>query len=122
MRRSESPTAVRPCHRPVGVGGTVNGYGMLVLGDTIVVERDGAEVARSTVDGLGRFVAAARDLKLGWGRFPDDAEVIFLYDRADNWFGYAVNLDWTDGSEWGHAPFGEATTTGAHPRSRRRNR
>jgi hypothetical protein len=57
------------------------------------------------VRGLGRFATAARDLRLGWGRFPDDAEVIYLYDRADACFGYAVNLDWPDGSEWGYAPF-----------------
>ena len=64
------------------------------------------EVARSRVEGLGRLVAAANDLKLGWGQFPDGAEVIFLYDKADACFGYAVNLacDWC--SEWGYAPFG----------------
>ena len=38
--------------------------------------------------------------------FPDDVEVIYLYDRVDDCFGYAVNLDWPDGSEWGYAPFG----------------
>jgi hypothetical protein len=31
--------------------------------------------------------------------------VLFLYDRADDCFGYALNLDWPDGSEWGYAPF-----------------
>ncbi len=89
----------------IGVGGTVNGYGVLVLGDVLVVEHDGTEVARSRVAGLGRFVASARDLKLGWGQFPDDAEVIYLYDNGDDGFGYAVNLvcDWY--SEWGYAPF-----------------
>jgi hypothetical protein len=35
---------------------------------------------------LGRFVAAARDLKLGWGRFPDGAEVVYLYDAGDGGF------------------------------------
>jgi hypothetical protein len=91
----------------IGVGGTVNGYGVLVLGDIVVVERAGEEIARSRVEGLGRFVAAGRDLKLGWGQFPDDAEVIFLYDKGDACFGSALNLDWPDGSEWGFAPFAE---------------
>src|SRR5438093_11803371 len=91
----------------VGVGGTVNGYGVLVLGDVLIVERDGEGIARSRVEGLGRFATAAHDLRLGWGQFPDGAEVIFLYDRADGCFGYAVNLDWPDGSEWGYAPFAE---------------
>jgi hypothetical protein len=60
------------------------------------------------VEGLSRFATAARDLRLGWGRFADGAEVIYLYDRADDCFGYAVNLDWPDGSEWGYAPFAGA--------------
>jgi hypothetical protein len=70
--------------------------------------RDGGRSARRTVDGLARFVAAARDLQLGWGQFPDDAEVIYLYDKGDDCFGYALNLacDWS--SEWGYAPFADA--------------
>jgi hypothetical protein len=77
----------------------------LVLGDLVVIERDGAKVARATVEGQGRFATSARDLRLGWGRFPDDAEVIFIYDKNDDCFGYALNLEWPDGSEWGYAPF-----------------
>jgi hypothetical protein len=89
----------------IGIGGIVNGYGILILGDDLLVERDGVEVARSRVEGLGRFATAERDLTLGWGQFPDGAEVIFLYDKGDDNFGYAVNLacDWC--SEWGYAPF-----------------
>lgn len=103
MNRTGSDTLAR-----VGVGGTVNGYGVLVLGDLVVIECDGEEIARRTVEGLGWFATAAGDLRLGWGRFPDDAEVIFLYDRGDACFGYAVNLDWPDGSEWGYAPIADA--------------
>ena len=88
-----------------GVGGTIHRYGVLVLGDVVVIERGGAEVARSRVVGLGRFVAAARDLKLGWGQFPDDAEVIYLYDAGDGGFGYALNLSCGWCGEWGYAPF-----------------
>ncbi len=43
--------------------------------------------------------------RLGWGRFPDGAEVLYLYDRDDGGFGYAVNLTMPDCSEWGYAPF-----------------
>jgi hypothetical protein len=69
---------------------------VLVLGDVATVTRGGAEVVRREVEGLGGFVAAARDLKLGWGVFPDGSEVIYVYDRADDGFGYALNLacDW----------------------------
>jgi hypothetical protein len=50
-------------------------------------------------------VRAARDLRLGWRRFPDGAEVVYLYDKDDDGFGYALNLacDWS--SEWGYSPF-----------------
>src|SRR5688572_7683307 len=89
----------------VGVGGTIHAVAVLVLGDVVTIERDEVEVARRTVEGLGRFVAAARELKLGWGQFPDGAEVVYLYDAGDGGFGYALNLDWPDGSEWGYAPF-----------------
>ena len=89
----------------IGVGGTINGYGVLVLGDVVTIERDGAQVARRRVEGLGRFVSAARDLKLGWGAFPDGAEVIYVHDAEDGGFGFALNVSWPDGSEWGYAPF-----------------
>src|SRR5262249_37829733 len=89
----------------VGIAGSVNGYTVLVMADTIIVRRDDVEIARTTVHGFGRFATSPKDLKLGWGRFPDDAEVIFVYDRADDLFGYALNLacDWC--SEWGYALF-----------------
>jgi hypothetical protein len=92
----------------VGITGTVNGYAVLIIGNQIIVSRDGEEIDRRTVDGIGSYAAAARDLRLGWGQFPDDAQVIFAYDKADECFGYAINLDWPDGSEWGYAPFPSA--------------
>jgi hypothetical protein len=99
-------TATNETMHQLGVGGMINDYGVLVVNDVVVIERDGAVVARRRVEGLGRFVAAARDLRLGWGRFPDGAEVVYLYDKGDGGFGYALNLacDWS--SEWGYAPFG----------------
>ena len=50
--------------------------------------------------------ASRRTMTPGWGRFPDGAEVISLYDTGDEGFGDAVNLacDWC--SEWGYALFG----------------
>jgi hypothetical protein len=50
------------------------------------------------------MLGPARDLRLGWGRFRDDAGLIYVYDKGDACFGYALNLDWPDGSEWGYAP------------------
>src|SRR5215207_5592776 len=46
--------------------------------------------------------------KLGWGRFPDGAEVISVYDPADGKWGYAVNVTVSQRSDWGYAPFGRA--------------
>jgi len=88
----------------IGTGGSINGYDVLVLGDAVEVSRGGASVTRQTVEGLGRFLHAARDLRLGWAELPD-FEVIYLYDSGDGGFGYAVNVDAPDLSEWGYAPF-----------------
>ena len=89
----------------IGSGGPVAGYAVLILGDVVMIERDGALVDRRRVEGMGRFTVSARSLKLGWGRFPDGAEVIYLYDADDGGFGYAVNLASPACSEWRYAPF-----------------
>ena len=43
-------------------------------------------------------------MRLGWAELPD-CEVIYLYDKADSNYGYAVNLQYPSCSEWGYAPF-----------------
>lgn len=43
--------------------------------------------------------------RVGWGTFPDGNRVVYFYDPADDNFGYALNLDAPDCSEWGYAPF-----------------
>ena len=50
-------------------------------------------------------MAARPGFRLGWGRFPDGAEVLYLYDRDDGGVGFAVNLTAPGCSEWGYAPF-----------------
>ena len=89
----------------LGISGQVGEYGVVTLEDTLYVLRGDAEVARRSVPGLGAFVMQATDLKLGWGQFPDGMEVIYLYDRDDDNFGYAANLQAEHCSEWGYAPF-----------------
>jgi hypothetical protein len=84
--------------------GEVGGYQTIVAGDAITILKDGEVVTRRVVEGLGKFVEKARDLKLGWGRFPD-FEVIYFYDKADDNFGYGLNLQDEWCSEWGYAPF-----------------
>jgi hypothetical protein len=109
----------------------LTGSGVLVLGDVVAVERGGAEVARRTVEGLGRFVAAARQLKLGWGQLPDDAEVIYLCDAGDGGFGAAVRPGtghqlaaaggWgNEGTPWSHPTYLTVKATGAKSLSGKR--
>ena len=89
----------------VGVTGTIDNFRVLVLGDVVAAERDVARIARRQVEGLGRFVVAARALKLGWGDFPGGAEVIHLFDAGDGGFDDVLNLacDWC--GEKRSAPF-----------------
>jgi hypothetical protein len=41
------------------------------------------------------------------GAVPGRRRRVFLYDKGESCLGYAVNLDWPDGSDWGYAPIGE---------------
>ncbi len=91
--------------------GSVHGYTILIehASEHIVVFTDGGMTfdlrTGQTVPGITTFVRKAKDLRLGWGQFPDGDEVIYLYDKAGGNFGYAVNLDAPQCSEWGYAPF-----------------
>ena len=53
------------------------------------------------------FPVSAPRARVGWGRFPDGDEVIYIFDADDHNVGYAVNLHDPTGSEWGYAPFPE---------------
>jgi hypothetical protein len=92
--------------------GTVNDYTVLIeygSEHVVIFKADGMTFdlqAGQTVPGIADFMKKAKDLRLGWGQFPDDGdEVIYLYDRGDSNFGYAVNMDDPQCSEWGYAPF-----------------
>jgi len=92
--------------------GTVNGYTVLIeyaSEHIVVLEADGVTFALQTgqtVPGIANFLKKAKNLRLGWGQFPNDGdEVLYLYDKGDGNFGYAVNLDDPGCSEWDYAPF-----------------
>ena len=71
----------------------------------IVTAADGSR--RFPVPNYGTAIgdlAARPGFRLGWGRFPDGAEVLSLYDRDDGGFGYAVNLTVPEFGGWRYAP------------------
>ncbi len=91
----------------IGTAGHVAGYDVLILRDCVIVT-DADDSRRFPVPDYGTAIgdlAARPGFRLGWGRFPDGAEVLYLYDRDDGAFGYALNLTAPGCSEWGYAPF-----------------
>ncbi|MGE0539212.1 MAG: hypothetical protein AB7R89_03445 [Dehalococcoidia bacterium] len=89
----------------IAQSGHIGGYDVFLHGDTVTVLDDEGIVTRQTVDGLGAFITRAKSLRTGWGQFPDGMEVIYLYNRGDDNYGYAINLQAEHLSEWGYAPF-----------------
>lgn len=84
-------------------GGYIAGYDVLVTpNDTVIVTNDQGPVAKREVKGIFKFVSKAKDYRLGWGRFPDDSECVYLYDKDDDNFGYGLNLSDEALSEWGY--------------------
>jgi hypothetical protein len=69
-----------------------------------VVDLDGGAELVKTVDGLKSFMEKGKDIRIGWAKLPD-FEVIYVYDRGDDNFGYAFNITDETLSEWGFAPF-----------------
>ena len=90
-----------------GILTTVHRYHLRIFGDTVtVIKLTGEVVTAQHVKGLLRFALNARTLRFAWGQFPNGGdEVIYLFDEADENFGYAVNLNDPQCSEWGYAPF-----------------
>ena len=91
----------------IGTAGHVAGYHVLILADAVIVtDADGSRGFSVPDYGTAIGELAARPgFRFGWGRFPNGAEGLYLYDRADGGFGHAVNLTMPDCSEWGYAPF-----------------
>jgi hypothetical protein len=86
----------------------IKDYIVNIDGNSITVRTaaDYREVARATVPAFGKYADQAKNLRCGWASLGDgDMEVIYLYDRGDENFGYAVNLNEPAFSEWGYAPF-----------------
>src|SRR5262249_3092321 len=114
--RGRAPVRSRPARRESAMPtlialrlGHVAGYSVIIGADRVAVT---APDGRSLVHDVPNYGTSMGQLvrrpgfKLGWARFPDDAEVLYFYDRDDDGFGYALNVDHPGCSEWGYAPFG----------------
>ncbi|HET7095457.1 MAG TPA: hypothetical protein VFI22_18340 [Thermomicrobiales bacterium] len=89
--------------------GRIKGYSVIIGADRIAITTPDGRGLIHDVPNYGTSIgelAARRGFKLGWAVFPDDAEVLYFYDSRDSGFGYAVNVDAPQCSEWGYAPFG----------------
>lgn len=91
--------------------GKVNGFNVLLSGDCVSVSfKDKTLVKSRHVENLAKFLEKAKQLKLGWAKTAD-FNIIYIYDKKDDNFGYAVNLEAQDLSEWGYAPFNRESYT-----------
>ena len=97
-RRSLDAPACRPAAGPLQV------QRQQPRRDRVLPDRGRVRVGPA-VGGPDGDLAARPGFRIGWGRFPDGAEVLYLYDKDDGCFGYAVNLASPASSEWGYAPF-----------------
>lgn len=89
----------------IGLVVEIASYAIVIVDDTVTVLRreDGRVVTTQDVSRLGRFVGRARALRVALAQFPD-FEVVYLFDLAQDGYGYAVNLQVPPFSEWGTAP------------------
>lgn len=89
--------------------GRHGGYDLYVIGNALnVMYGDGTGQARIfEIDGWDDWLhmPPERVIAVGWGVLPDDHEVIFLYDKSDDNFGYGANVSAPLMSEWCYAPF-----------------
>jgi hypothetical protein len=60
-------------------------------------------VTTQDVQHLARFTRQARELRVALVQFPD-FEAVYLFDLAQDGYGYAVNIQVPSFSEWGTAP------------------
>ena len=99
-------------HIPVMRSGHIKGYD-IVLHDNMITgvrEADG-KVWQHKVPGYGpktsfKSLVLKPGFAIGWVAMEDDMEILYFYDKDDDNFGYAFNLDVDYFSEWGYAPFG----------------
>lgn len=91
---------------PTFIAGHIASYLVVIYRGSIgVYRKEGAKpLATEKPKRLAGFLKKAEDLRLGWAELEGGDEVIYMYDKGDGNFGYAINLDSPQCSEWGYAP------------------
>jgi hypothetical protein len=94
----------------IGLVAEIADYAITIVGDSVTVayrdgdqERAGQLVTTQRVTNLARFVERARELRVALAEFPD-FEMVYLFDLAQEGYGYDVNIQVPPFSEWGYAP------------------
>ena len=88
---------------PHGFHAEVGEYKVLSDDDEILVYSPERGSVKHRIRGLEKFVSQrVGELKVSIGR-TRDFEILYIYDQRDG-FGYAINLDAPELSEWGYAP------------------
>jgi hypothetical protein len=95
---------------PIGLVAVIADYQITIVGDRVTVayrdddtDRADEVVTTQVVRHLGRFVEGSHALRVALAQFPN-FEVVYLFDLAQDGYGYAVNLQAPPFSEWGTAP------------------
>lgn len=105
---SHDPKVIAGPRQHLAVSGHIAGYDLIIRGNTVIVMKGKAIVAKREVPNYGTAMAdlcQRPGFRTGWGRTAD-FEVIGLYDKEDGNFGYAINLDYPDYDEWTYCYFG----------------
>lgn len=84
--------------------GFVNGYEVLVQGDTVYVLKGATIVTEQRARGIEAFLANVKDLRMGLEQLEDGVEAIYLCDKGAENYGYIVNLRIPSCSAWRHVP------------------
>ncbi len=83
-----------------GVAIHLGDYGVMTIEDMLLVFHHGHLVRKKEVRGLGKFTRRPGHMFRCAIERTAEFVIVRLYDACSGW-GWAENLDWEDGSEWG---------------------
>jgi hypothetical protein len=88
------------------LSGHIADYDVLIVGNKVAVLNEEGLVTDVEVPSPESFakIVASPKLMLGYAKV-EDMEIIYIYDKAQDNFGYAINLDVDYFSEYGFSPF-----------------